>query len=78
LYTSHSLPATPINPTAASITTALGTYPTVASLSLLSYPTETSISIITPPKVTKKVLEEAKKLGIKGVWLQPEVSTMRS
>jgi predicted CoA-binding protein len=56
----------------------LGTYPTVASLSLLSYPTETSISIITPPKVTKKVLEEAKKLGIKGVWLQPEVSTMRS
>jgi hypothetical protein len=29
------------------------------------------VSIITPPKVTVKVLEEAKKLGIKGVWLQP-------
>lgn len=29
------------------------------------------MSIITPPKVTVKVLEEAKKLGIKSVWLQP-------
>lgn len=29
------------------------------------------MSIITPPKVTKKVLEEAKSLGIKSVWLQP-------
>lgn len=29
------------------------------------------MSIITPPKVTIKVLEEAKKLGVQGVWLQP-------
>lgn len=29
------------------------------------------MSIITPPKITKKVLEEAKGLGIQGVWLQP-------
>ena len=29
------------------------------------------MSIITPPKVTVKVLEEAKKVGIKSVWLQP-------
>ena len=29
------------------------------------------MSIITPPKVTKKVLEEAKGLGVKSVWLQP-------
>merc|ERR1711964_594455 len=29
------------------------------------------VSIITPPKVTLKVLEEAKKLGVQGVWLQP-------
>jgi len=75
-YTTHSLPATPINPTSASISALSSTYeqtsyPTLASLSLLPHPTETSVSIITPPKVTKKVLEEAKKLGIKGVWLQP-------
>jgi hypothetical protein len=37
----------------------------------LPHPSETSVSIITPPKITKKVLEEAKKLGIQGVWLQP-------
>jgi predicted CoA-binding protein len=47
------------------------TYPTLPNLSALPHPTETSVSIITPPKVTIKVLEEAKKLGIEGVWLQP-------
>jgi hypothetical protein len=40
-------------------------------LSALPHPTETAVSIITPPKVTQKVLEEAKKLGIQAVWLQP-------
>jgi hypothetical protein len=29
------------------------------------------VSIITPPKVTMKVLQEAKALGIPAVWLQP-------
>jgi predicted CoA-binding protein len=70
-YTHHALPATPINPSSTSISIASQSYPTLASLSLLPHPTETSVSIITPPKVTKKVLEKAKKLGIKGVWLQP-------
>ncbi|KAH8590543.1 CoA binding domain-containing protein [Bisporella sp. PMI_857] len=72
-YTAHSLPATPINPSSPTITTTTppGSHPTVASLSALPNPAETSVSIITPPKVTVKVLEEAKKLGIKGVWLQP-------
>lgn len=37
----------------------------------MPHPSETAVSIITPPKVTQKVLEEAKKLGIKAVWLQP-------
>jgi predicted CoA-binding protein len=70
-YIHHSLPATPINPSAPSITANSQSYPTLPNLSALPHPTETSVSIITPPKVTKKVLEEAKKLGIKGVWLQP-------
>lgn len=29
------------------------------------------MSVITPPKVTRKLLEEAKSAGIKAVWLQP-------
>ncbi|PMD20143.1 NAD(P)-binding protein [Hyaloscypha hepaticicola] len=70
-YTSHSLPVTPINPSAPSISASGQSYPTVANLSSLPHPAQTSVSIITPPKVTKKVIEEAKKLGIKGVWLQP-------
>ncbi|CAB4403951.1 unnamed protein product [Rhizophagus irregularis] len=34
-------------------------------------PNERLIEVITPPKITKTILEEAKKLGIKKVWLQP-------
>jgi predicted CoA-binding protein len=77
-YTHHNIPATPINPTATEIkayppypSLEIQSYPTLPNLSALPHPTETSVSIITPPKVTKKVLEEAKKLGIQGVWLQP-------
>ena len=29
------------------------------------------IDMVVPPKITKKVVEEAKKLGIKKIWLQP-------
>lgn len=29
------------------------------------------MSIITPPKVTLKVLENAKNIGIQNVWIQP-------
>lgn len=46
-------------------------YPTLPNLSALPDPAQTSVSIITPPKVTKAVLEEAKRLGVHGVWLQP-------
>jgi predicted CoA-binding protein len=77
-YTHHGISATPINPSAASIKAyppwpelEIKEYATLPNLSALPHPTETSVSIITPPKVTKKVLEEAKKLGIQGVWLQP-------
>jgi predicted CoA-binding protein len=77
-YTHHGIAATPINPSAPSIKAyppwpalEIQTYDTLPNLSALPHPTETSVSIITPPNVTMKVLEEAKKLGIQGVWLQP-------
>ena len=70
-YLQHSFPATPINPSASTINVGGTDYPALANLTLLANPAETSVSIITPPKVTKLVLAEAKKLGIKGVWLQP-------
>ncbi|KAI9755879.1 MAG: hypothetical protein M4579_004092 [Chaenotheca gracillima] len=44
---------------------------TVPNVSALTSPTQTSLSIITPPKVTSKVLREAKEAGIRAVWLQP-------
>ncbi|KAE8441562.1 hypothetical protein EG329_004681 [Mollisiaceae sp. DMI_Dod_QoI] len=77
-YTHHNLPVTPINPFAPSIETRspyparkVQSYATVPSLSALPHPTETSVSFVTAPKVTMEVLQEAKKLGIQGVWLQP-------
>lgn len=45
--------------------------PTVPTLSALPDPRNTAVSIITPPAVTRKVLQEAKDLGVPAVWLQP-------
>jgi CoA binding domain len=71
-YTHHNIPGTPINPSspypsAVPHILPTETYPTLSSLSLLPHPSETSVSIIAPPKITKKVLEEAKKLGVRGL-----------
>ncbi|POS69969.1 hypothetical protein DHEL01_v211637 [Diaporthe helianthi] len=78
-YLHHDIQAIPINPAAPTIAVpslpdAAGKpseIPTVKSLSDLPDPKETSVSIITPPPVTLKVLEEAKKLRIPAVFLQP-------
>jgi predicted CoA-binding protein len=37
----------------------------------LPFPDKTAISVITPPAVTLKVLQDAKQLGIKHIWIQP-------
>ncbi|KAG0064119.1 hypothetical protein BGZ89_009363 [Linnemannia elongata] len=48
----------------------------VPSLSSLPGPhTDYHVSIITPPTVTKSILEEAHKNGIRRVWLQPGVES---
>jgi len=77
-YTHHGLPVTPINPSTPAIQAfppwpdlEIKSYPTLASLSALPSPSTTAVSIITPPKVTMKVLEEAKKVGVSAVVSSP-------
>lgn len=70
-YLAHGLDVTPVNPTSAQVTVRGSDYATVPSLSALSKPRQTAVSIITPPAVTRAVLEEARKLGVPAVWMQP-------
>ncbi|CAK7564556.1 MAG: hypothetical protein SEPTF4163_002450 [Sporothrix epigloea] len=67
----HGLPATPINPSSSAITVDGTAHATLANIAALPHPQDTALSVITPPNVTLKVLEEAKKIGITSVWLQP-------
>ncbi|HEY9773777.1 MAG TPA: CoA-binding protein [Planktothrix sp.] len=65
-YLSHKRTAYPINP---SVSTVLGN-PAYANLAALPEKVE-SVSVITPPAVTEKVVEEAIKMGVKNIWMQP-------
>jgi len=82
-YLDHSLPVTPLNPTTPRITVpstrrssrSISTsddYATTFSPSHLQpKPSDFSLSVITPPAVTRKLLEEAERAGVRAVWLQP-------
>ena len=70
-YLNHNLSAVPLNPSCSTITVRKIEYKTVPSPSHLEDPAHTSLSVITPPPVTAKVLEDAKRSGVKAVWLQP-------
>ncbi|KAL1635977.1 hypothetical protein SLS56_001329 [Neofusicoccum ribis] len=70
-YLTHSLPATPINPRAPTITALGRDHAAVASPSALPAPADTALSVITPPAVTLPLLREAKAAGVRAVWLQP-------
>ncbi|KAK4126456.1 NAD(P)-binding protein [Parathielavia appendiculata] len=70
-YITHGLPVTPINPGAQAINVEGTDYPTVGALSDLQGTEETGVSFITPPHITLKTLEEAKRLGIQAIFLQP-------
>ena len=70
-YHEHSLPVTPINPSRASIALPSKEYSTVPDVSSLQSPASTAVSFVLPPKVTRQVLEDAKRVGVKAVWLQP-------
>jgi predicted CoA-binding protein len=66
VYQQNDRRAFPINPKADEVE-GLRAYPDLASL---PEPVD-GISVITPPKVTERVVEEAGKLGIRNLWLQP-------
>lgn len=70
-YLAHGLDATPLNPSSSSISVRSQSYSTIPSPSSLETPSDYSLSVITPPKVTRKLLQEARKVGIRAVWLQP-------
>ena len=65
-YQQHGLHAVPVNPKDAIVEGS-------RAFSMLSkVPSKIdAVSIITPPKVTESVIDEAGKLGIKHVWMQP-------
>jgi uncharacterized protein len=66
-YINHNLPVHPINPTA----TTIESLPVVKTISDLESPSSTSLSFLTPPQITLKSLQEASKIGVQRVWLQP-------
>ncbi|KAG0300044.1 hypothetical protein BGZ98_009539 [Dissophora globulifera] len=71
-YVDHGYTAVPVNPKEDTIESLA----CVKSLSSLpGTPAEYHVSIITPPAITKSVLEDAHKSGIKFVWMQPDVDS---
>lgn len=70
-YLAHGLDVSPVNPGSPHVTVKGKDHATIPNLSALPNPKETSVSIITPPGATLGVLQEAKKLGIPAVWMQP-------
>lgn len=65
-YQQHGLEVYPIHPREAEVE-GLKAYPSLSDLPLKVG----AVSIITPPPVTLKVVEEAARLGITQLWMQP-------
>jgi predicted CoA-binding protein len=70
-YHIHGLPVTAVNPKNPEIKLPSRSYAAVDSPASLTTPSQTSVSIITPPPITRRLLEEAKSVGVPAVWLQP-------
>lgn len=65
-YQQHGREVVPVNPKDA-VVEGLAAVKSLADI----HPKPDAISIITPPKVTEAVVEEAGRLGIHHVWMQP-------
>ena len=63
----------PVNPNADEVE-GVKAYPNLASLPQTVH----GISVITPPDVTDAIVEQAGKLGIKNVWMQPGAESERA
>lgn len=72
-YLENNRKVYPINPNAQTV---MGdkAYP---NLSALPEPVQ-SVSIITPPAVTNKIVDEAIKLGVRNLWMQPGAESAQS
>ena len=66
VYMQRGLPVYPVNPRADQVE-GLQAYPDLAALPQKPH----GISIITPPAVSEQVVEEAARLGIAHLWMQP-------
>jgi len=72
-YMQQGMEVFPVNPTAAEIE-GLTASPDLASLPARVH----GVSIITPPPITERIIEEAGRLGIKHVWMQPGAESKRA
>ena len=69
-YLQRGIPVTPVTPSAAQVTVGAESFATIATVGELPHE-RVSLSLITPPPVTARILGEASKAGVWGVWLQP-------
>ena len=65
-YLQNDKPVHAINPRADEIE-GVKSYPSLSDLPEVPH----GVSIITPPKITEQVIDEAIRLGIRHIWLQP-------
>ena len=73
VYQQNERKVYPINPRAEEIE-GLKAYPDLESLPEPVH----GISVITPPMITEAVVEQASKLGIKNIWMQPGAESERA
>ncbi len=69
-YLERGLPVHAVNPAAAARGEGIEGQPAWPSLALLPEPVA-AVSFVTPPAVTEQVVDEALRLGIEHLWMQP-------
>jgi predicted CoA-binding protein len=65
-YQQHGHSVVPVNPNA----NIVEGHPAAASLDEVS-PSPHAVSVITPPSVTEQIVDDAIRLGVQHIWLQP-------
>ena len=73
VYLQRGMPVYPVNPRAAQIE-GLDAFPSLAALPVTPH----GISIVTPPAISEQVVEEAARLGIRHLWMQPGAESERA